>query len=146
MKAFRFRLEKVLAWRRTELELEEYKMKQLSAEMDLIERSRAQLSAERTAAEREILGTGSIDGADLGAHAAFLVHLGKQERELLRRRDEQQQRLAGQHQRLIEARQRSRVLEKLKARRHAQWRADANRELEAFAAEAYLARWNAERP
>ena len=145
MQPFRFRLEKVLSWRGTQLEMEQYQMKRLSAELDATERERALMVVERTRAESAVLGAGRIDGADLAAHAAFLVRLGHQERELERRRQEQEQRLAAQHQRLMEARRRVRLLERLKTRRRAEWELELNRELEQFAAEAHLARWNAER-
>lgn len=145
MKPFRFRLEKVLAWRRTELELEQYKMRLLSAELEQIEQSRARLTAERVVAEREILRARRIDGADLNVHAARLYYLDQQERALLRRRREQEQRIAEAHMRLLEARRRLRLLGKLKASRHAHWEAELNRELEAFAVETHLARWNGDR-
>ena len=46
---------------------------------------------------------------------------------------------------MLEARRRCRLLEKLKERRLAEWRAAAEREIEALAAEAFLTRWNQER-
>jgi len=141
MKPFRFRLEKVLAWRGTEMELEQYRTRRLAMELEEIERARAQLAVDRTAAERAILGAGSIDGGDLAAHAAYLARVVRQERQLQRRRLEQEQRLKEQHQRLMEARRRLRLLEKLKARRREEWLAETNRELEEFAAESHLARW-----
>jgi flagellar biosynthesis chaperone FliJ len=145
MQRFHFRLDRVLAWRGTQLEMEQYQMKRLSAVLEQMECDRALLLVERTRAERAVLGGGSIDGADLAAHAAFLVRLGNQERELDRRRQQQEQRLAEQHQHLMEARRRVRLLERLKTRRLAEWELELGRELEQFAAEAHLARWNAER-
>ena len=145
MKPFCFRLEKVLAWRRTELELEQYKMRLLCVELEEIEQSRARLTAERMVAQREILRARRIDGADLNAHASRLVYLDGRERALLSRRCEQEQRIAEAHKRLLEAQRRLRLLEKLKAGRHAQWRTELNREIEAFAAESHLARWSGER-
>ena len=141
MRPFHFRLDKVLAWRRTELELEHYKMKRLSAELEETERSRAKLAAERAVAEHVILRARLIQGADLNAHAARLDYLDRQERALLGRRAEQQRRIAEAHRCLLEARRRLRLLERLKLARQAEWRTDLNRELEAFAAEAHLARW-----
>jgi len=143
VKAFHFRLETVLAWRRTELELEQYKMKRLSAELEGIERSRARLAVERAAAERVILRAGVIQGADLNAHAVRLDYLDRQERALLRRRAEQARLIDEAHRCVLEARRRLRLLEKLKFARQSEWRAEMNRELESFAAESHLARWDA---
>ena len=145
MQSFHFRLEKVLAWRRTELELEQYKMRLLCVELEQIEQSRARLTAERVVAHHEILRARRIDGAELNAHAARLVYFDGQDRALLRRRSEQEQLIAEAHKRLLEAQRRLRLLEKLKAGRHAQWQTELNREIEAFAAEAHLARWNRDR-
>jgi flagellar biosynthesis chaperone FliJ len=142
MKPFRFRLEKVLAWRHTELELEQYRTKRLAVELEETERARAQLAVDRTAAEQAVLRAASIDGAALAAHDAYLARLERQERELERRRLEQERRLNEQHQRLMEARRRLRLLERLKTRRQEEWLAEWNRELENFAAESHLARWN----
>jgi len=145
LQSFHFRLEKVLAWRRTELELEQYRMRLLCVELEQIEQSRARLTAERVVAHHEILRARRIDGAELNAHAARLVYFDGQERALLRRRREQEQLIAEAHKRLLEAQRRLRLLEKLKAGRHAQWKTELNREIEAFAAESHLARWNVER-
>ena len=145
MKPFCFRLEKVLAWRRTELEIEQYKVRLLCVELEAIEQSRARLTAERVVAHHEILRARRIDGADLNAHAARLVYFDGQDRTLLHRRTEQEQLIAEAHKRLLEAQRRLRLLEKLRASRHAQWRTELNREIENFAAEAHLAHWNRER-
>jgi flagellar biosynthesis chaperone FliJ len=141
MKPFRFRLEKVLAWRRTEMELEQYRTKRLAMELEETEHARARLAVDRTAAERSILAASSIDGMELAAHGAYLARVVRQEQELQRRRLEQEQRLNEQHQRLMEARRRLRLLERLRARRQEEWLAEVNRELEDFAAESHLARW-----
>ena len=141
MKAFRFRLEKVLAWRRTELEVEQYRTRQLALELEETERARAQLAVDRTAAERAVVGAASIDGAELASHAAYMARLSRKAQELQRQRAEQEQRLTEQHKRLMEARRRFRLLERLKARRQEEWLVEFNRELENFAAESHLARW-----
>ncbi|MFB3776018.1 MAG: hypothetical protein ACE141_00370 [Bryobacteraceae bacterium] len=141
MKAFRFRLEKVLAWRRTEFEVEQYRTRQLAQELERIELARAKLAANRTAAEQTVVGAAVIQGADLASHAAYLERLNRLAEKLQRQRKEQEQRLSEQHQRLMEARRRVRLLERLRVRRQEEWQAEFNRELEDFAAESHLARW-----
>jgi hypothetical protein len=42
---------------------------------------------------------------------------------------------------MLEARRRFRLLERLKERRHEDWRLARDRELEELASESYLARW-----
>jgi len=141
MQPFRFRLEKVLAWRRTELEVEQYKTRQLAAQMESVEQERNRTLAERTAAEGRLLAASTSDGADLEAHAAYLAHLDRHAAALKQHRAALKVKLAEQQKRLLDAQRRCRLLERLRARRHEEWRAVADRELENFAAEMHLARW-----
>ena len=143
MKPFRFRLEKVLAWRRTELEVEQHKTRLMAAALEETARALARLAVERTSAEQSVAGTASMLGAELAAHSAYLARLARQERDIEARRQQQEKSLAEQHSRLMEARRRCRLLEKLRARKHEEWEAETNRELEQFAAESHLVRWNA---
>jgi len=140
---FRFRLERVLRWRRAELELAQFQMKRLSAEMDAVERDRAQAAAARAAAPGELARIRPLDGAALAAHASYLEGLARRQGELAQRRRELEKRIAEQHARLLEARRRVRVLEQFRARSLAEWQAAADRELEQLAAESHLARWMA---
>jgi flagellar export protein FliJ len=145
MQPFRFRLEKVLAWRRTELEVEQYKTRQLAAQIESLEHERNQTLAERTAAEGRLLGAPSAAGAHLEAHAAYLAHLERRAAVLKQRRAQLEVQLAGQQKRLLDAQRRCRLLERLRGRRHEEWQAEAERELENFAAEMHLARWRSPR-
>ncbi len=141
MKPFRFRLERVLAWRRTELEVEQFKTRQLAAGLERIEQARYQLLAARAASERSVLDAGRVDGLDLEAHASHLALLARRDRELQARRVEAERSLAAQRAKLVEAQRRCRLLERLRGRRLEEWQAEASRELENFAAETHLARW-----
>jgi hypothetical protein len=145
MKQFRFRLEKVLAWRHTELEVEQFKTRQLAAVLEKIEQQRYQVLVDRTTAERAILDAGRVDGADLAAHAGHLTHLGRLDQGLLVKRAEAERKLAAQQKKLLETQRRCRLLEKLRARRYDEWQAEATREMENFAAETHLARWTPQR-
>jgi flagellar biosynthesis chaperone FliJ len=145
VKSFHFRLEKVLAWRRTQLELEQYNMTRMANAMEAIDRERAQAALARVTAEMELRAGGRIDGSQLGFHSCFLSHVASLERTLAIRREEQRRLMDAQQRRLMEARLKVRLLERLKERRRAEWEAAAAREMENFAAEAHLARWNAER-
>lgn len=141
MRRFQFRLERVLGWRRTQLELEEYRLRQLSAEMERIRSEEARLAAERTREEHQLLGRDQCAGEDLAAHSAYLEALRRQGKQLEQRRQEQERRIAAQHERVMEARRNCRLLERLRARAWNTWQAQADRETEALAAEAHLAGW-----
>ena len=118
-------------------------MKRLNAELQRIDRARRELATERAGAERSVLEAGSVAGEELAALAGYLIYAKKEEGSLLLRRRDQEQRNAEQHRKLLEARRKLRLLEKHRARRLAEWRYGLNRELEEFAAEAYLTQWNA---
>jgi flagellar export protein FliJ len=145
LKAFHFHLDRVLGWRHAELELEHLKIRQLTAELQQLDGALAELATARTAARQEVLIVGPLDGSDLTALATYLHHSNQTEQALLLRRQNQERRIDEQHGRLLEARRRLRVIEKFKARRFEEWRYELNRELESFASEAFLARWDAQK-
>jgi flagellar export protein FliJ len=141
VRKFQFRLERVLGWRKTQLELEEHRLRQLSAELEAIERNKARLAAERTLAEHQLLSRTQLNGQELAAHSAYLAALHREEKQAERQRQQQQRLIEAQLQRVTEARRQCRLLERLKARAWNAWQAELDRETEALAAEAHLARW-----
>ncbi|HKW96648.1 MAG TPA: hypothetical protein VJN43_02895 [Bryobacteraceae bacterium] len=142
MQAFRFRLERILGWRRTELAAEEARMAPLVMERNRLEAARIEVAAARDRTRRELLASAFFEGRDLVAHAAFRTRLAKEQEALARKAAECRERMAAQRVRIIEAQRKVKALEKLKHRRLHEWRTQLNRELESFAAEAYLARWS----
>lgn len=145
MKAFRFRLERVLKWRRTEFEREEHGLREAAAALGQVENDRGRLSAEREGAERTLRAAAFLDGAELAAHSGYLRGLRRNADALAARRVELDRELANRRERLVEAQRRLRIIEKYRERRLAKWETDLGREIEAFAGESYLARWNARR-
>jgi hypothetical protein len=141
MKTFRFPLEKALDWRRIELELEEARYKQFSAELTELDRRRAEIEASGLRAEIEVREWSPVSGGDLAALGSFRLRVKSQEAEIARRRGECALKLADQQKQMLEARRRCRLLERLKDRRLAEWTAARDHELEQIAAESYLARW-----
>ena len=142
MKSFRFPLQKPLEWRQVQLQLEESRMKQLTAGLRRLDAARAELEAALNRAEREVIQAGSVDGTETAALDGYRSHARKSAVALLRSRREQEQRIAVQHRNLLEARRRVRILEKFRDRQLAEWKSELNREVENFASEAYLAQWN----
>jgi len=138
MSSFHFRLQKVLAWRRTQLELEDAKLKRQIAVVAELDRVRAELEATAIRSEVEVRNWSPLAGQDLAALAGYHVHVQNREKDLATRRREALQQLEAQQQAMLEARRRCRLLERLEQRRHAEWQAAADREVEQLAAEAYL--------
>ena len=138
MTGFRFRLEQVLAWRRTQLETEESRLRQSLAEVAAIDRGRAELEAAGVRVDVEVRQWSPIEGRDLQALSRFRQHLHNQEKQIAARRAVAVQSLERQRQVMLEARRRCRLIERLRERRLAEWEAAADREIEQLAAECHL--------
>jgi hypothetical protein len=143
MRSFHFRLESVLGWRRTELAAEEARLGPLVMERNRLEAARIEVAAARDGTRRELLAATHLEGRDLAAHSAFRARLAKEQEALAQQSAECRDRMAKQLSRIIEAQRKVRLLEKLRERRSQEWHALWDREVENFASESYLARWNA---
>ncbi|PWU01833.1 MAG: hypothetical protein C5B51_22195 [Terriglobia bacterium] len=139
MIAFRFRLERVLEWRRKELELEEARFQQRVAAVSLLDRERAELEARGIRAELQVRNWTPLEGKDLAALAEFRLYTIRRERAIAIQRAEQQKALDVQRERMLAARRRVRLLERLRERRLAEWQDASERELAELAAESHLA-------
>jgi len=139
MKAFDFRLEPVLELRRRQLDLEEDRLRRLAAAVSELDRTRAELEATAIRAEAQVRAWSPLAGRDLAALAAFRTHVQSQEQKLALRRAECRQQLEAQKAAMLEARRRYRLLERLRERQFAEWRAASDREAEQFATECHLA-------
>ena len=139
MTAFRFRLEKVLGWRRTELELSETRFKQQMALLAELDRRQAELEAAGIRAEFQVRAARPLDGSDLAALEAFRRHIRVREQDLSVERAEEHKKLEQRQQAMLEARRRCRLLERLRERRLSEWQAATDRETEQLASESYLA-------
>ncbi len=141
MQPFRFSLDRVLSWRRTQLGMEEARFKQEIAAMAEIDRLRAEVDAAGVKAEMCVRGRRPVTGAELSALGEYRRAIQARKAEIAARRVEQVRKIAGQEAALMEARRRCRLLERLKERRNEEWRSAAGRELEELASESFLAQW-----
>jgi flagellar export protein FliJ len=141
MTSFRFPLERVLDWRRTELELAEARFKRQAGALAELDRQRAELEAAGIRTEIQVRQWRPVSGGDLAALGGFRLQVKVREQGLAARRAECQKELEKLQNAMLEARRRLRLLERLKERRLAEWRAAFDRELEEQAAVSYLARW-----
>ena len=130
MRAFRFRLDRVLDWRRTQLDLEEGRLKQLHAAVAALDRQRAELESAGAAARRDVSTREAVEGFDLHLLEAFRAAVRSQCERLQQERRKREAEIARQQQKLLEARRRLRLLENLRERRRAEWRYEMDREEE----------------
>ena len=142
MRAFEFPLRQALQWRRTQLELEENKLRQLAGTLEEMALAAIRLDLVKGRAEVAVRQSAVVEAGDLWALAAYRQRLIAELQALAQRRMACEQQVAAQRQKVLEAQRQCRLLEKLEQRRHAEWRREADREMESLAAESFLARWN----
>lgn len=141
MTTFTFRLEKVLRWRQTQLELEQFNLARLTAELTRWGMTLKKLDEGRRAAEVSAHSSGPVGGGFLAALAAYQKHIQREKQICVERLRECERKVEQQRARLLKARREFRLLERLRHMRRAEWEIAVDREFEALAAEAYLARW-----
>ena len=141
MTTFRFPLQKVLDWRRTQLELAEARFQQQTAALAAIDRAYAEMEASGIRAEVEVRCWDPLAGRDLAALGRFRLRVQSREKQISLQRAGCQRELAVRKTAMLEARRRCRLLERLKERRLAEWTLTRDRELEELASESYLSRW-----
>ena len=141
MTRFHFPLEKILQWRRTQLEMEEAKYRQSLEAVAAIDRAHAEVEAAAVKAEVEVRRRDAVAGCDLHALGDYRLHVRSRQGALAARRVESSRAAAAQQAAMLEARRRCRLLERLRERRLAEWKAAQDRELDALASESYLAQW-----
>jgi hypothetical protein len=142
---FQFHLQRVLDWRRTQLEIEEAKLRQATASVAAADRARAEVEAAANQTEVEVRRWDPVAGRDLQALGDYRLHARSQEQALAARCEECAREAAAQQARMLEARRRCRLLERLRERRLAEWKVAEDRELDSLASESYLAQWSARR-
>jgi hypothetical protein len=141
MRAFEFPLRQALKWRTTQLELEENKLRQLSASLEEMALAAVRLDLVKSRAEGAVRQSAAVEAGDLWALAAYRQRLIAEMHALAGRRAACEQQVSGQRQKVMEAQRQCRLLEKLEQRRLAEWQKAADREMESLAAESFLARW-----
>ena len=142
MKAFEFPLRRALEWRRSQLALEEDRLRRVSARVEEIALERARLGLARERAEVAVLQTAVVVAADLWALAAFRRRLLAELGVLESKQAVAEAELAAQRLKVVEAERRCRLLENLEKRRYREWRRAEDKEIETQAGESFLASWN----
>jgi hypothetical protein len=141
VKSFRFSLERVLAWRSSQLTMEESKLERLRAEADAIRRRQRSVVESKSAAESATLGAQSMLGSDLTS-LDQLRHWAKgEQRRLVDAANTTANAISTQESAVTDARRRVRLLERLKDRRRTAWSAAQEAELAELAGESAIAQW-----
>ena len=145
MKPFRFRLEKVLSWRETQLALEEADLERLRSDLHKIEAAINALTVRDEAATehmRRMRSASGVEIADLARHRYWLL---QEEKTLRSRGAECGRKIEQRTDAITEARRKVELLERLKERRKQTWDAESELELEQLAGESAIGAWRREK-
>jgi flagellar export protein FliJ len=145
MPSFHFSLDRVLRWRSVELAREQARLERLIQEQIRLQQLAASLGDERSKLEISVATLPDLRGQDLRAITGYGIRLRRQAQKLAQLSAKCERELAAQKTRYNEAKQRFRLLEELRSRKLTRWQYEQGQELEALAAESYLATWSRER-
>jgi hypothetical protein len=144
MSAFRFRLERVLAWYRERCQQEEDRLAACLAAVTESKAAIVRLQAEHWGIERELVSWTALAATDLIALGLYRLRVRKEELDLNLDLERRERASSEQRAKLMEARRRLQLVEKLRARRLAEYTYQADRALEQLGADAFLSRWSRE--
>ncbi len=140
MKRFCFALDRIRRFRSEQAELEELKLQQLRGRLAELDGQRRRVAIERERSDQSVLEQPSIEARELQSLGAYRRHLGNQVRDLETHQRQCENQVREQRLRLIEARQKVELLERLKQKALAEWSRAGDREEEALATELFLAK------
>lgn len=138
MKKFSFRLERVRAFRKLQMEQEKAKLDACFTRLREIEAAAAELDRQVAAASGAVRQPGS--GGEHRPYESYRAHAGITRRSLAAQRAQALAAIATQQSNVLAARQRFEMLDKFRDRAKARWKAETDKEQEELAAELYLAR------
>jgi hypothetical protein len=141
VKQFRFSLDQVLAWRRTQALMEERLLETLHTKLRGLAAGLEKITREYADGGRHLMAFGSATGLELARLDSFRRAAGAEMARLETARADCRRQIDEQTNVLAKRRRDVRLLERLKERRLDAWEAEYAREVERDAAEAHLARW-----
>lgn len=142
MKKFDFPLERVLAWRRTQVRVEQTKLEPILKELRMLEDRATAVQRERGESERAVIQSRSSMGLELGALEYFRTASTAKSAKLGKDVSERRERIRAQREVIALKERDVRLLEKLREDRFNEWRREQEREVDQQAEESFLGRWN----
>ena len=139
MKSFQFRLAGALRLRETQARIEETKLAQLLAEEKKIKNFLTALQEERRSELSRLHGATEVSALELRSLSSFLVGLESRTLDLQNALAKQSRIVQEQRLRVLRAQRNVRLLIKLREKKLREWTAEAEREIENIAQDAWLA-------
>jgi len=141
MSDFRFRLDRVLSLRRTQLAIEETELGRLLSELNTLEAALHALHSRETAETEALQVSRLLQGADLAGIAGIRKWVLQERKRLQNTLADCRRKIELKQASVIEAQRKVRLLERLKERRRAEWTREENRVIEELAAESAVGSW-----
>jgi flagellar export protein FliJ len=141
MKAFAFRLGRVLDWRSTSLKMEEAKLEPLRASLDEVRIEDQRLAQAVLNARQTTHSQHSLNGADLQALASYAVRMDEERALLADKIAVHEEAVRKQKEVVFTCDRNVRLLERLQGRRKVEWLEENNRELDSLSDDYSAASW-----
>ena len=141
MSGFHFNLERVLRWRASQLAAEEARLRGLIEEESVLAAKLDSIGNAIAGMPLQIAALHEIRGSDLNRMAAHRLQLMNEREKTARLCREKKKKVLEQAEVHRTAKQRHRLLEELRNRRHHEWTTRLSRELDELAHDSYLAQW-----
>lgn len=139
MKKFLFRLDRVLEFRRMNVDLEKTRLGVLERQMETLLAMRTRMDEEFQRQQAEV-AMDPLERIAFGQYAQFLkVEVSRLEAQRLRKAAEVDE----QRKKYVDATQKLEVLERMKSKQFTEWEFSANKEVDDLAMDSFLARWRA---
>jgi hypothetical protein len=140
MKRFQFQLERVRRWRLEQLDLEELKLQQARAERQTLADAKQRVREGLARSAQEVLAQPSMPGLELERLDSYRIHVRQRVRAFENLEQQVEAKVVEQRGRVLEARRQFELLDGLRQKALAQWKAAGDREQEALAGELFLSR------
>jgi flagellar export protein FliJ len=139
MKRFEFRLHRVLDLRRQQADIHRHRLQTLTASLAKLDAEKSVLEA-KVAEARTSVKAASVTGSDLVSLAHYEAHIRRCCARVAQKRSEVERQLESERSKTREVERRVKLLEKLEAKKRAEWESEANKEIETLSADSYLSR------
>jgi flagellar export protein FliJ len=141
MKAFRFRLQRVLELRESEVKTEEAQLERLYARQAQMEAERDELTASLERMSGAMRGERYLHPSELVALDRYKDHVKRELKAFEVKLAAHAADVEKQRVRVMAARSRVKLLEKLREKRHDEWEIEHDKELEELASDFAAAQW-----
>lgn len=141
MTSFHFRLERVLAFRRTQFQVLESACRQAETKLRAVQAQHAALAARKTETRNSVTRLPLVAGRTFAPLSDWLHWTVSEDQRFVKLEQHLAQELQKRRGAVMEANRKVRLLEKLREKRHAEWQSAFDREIEEISADAMNSRF-----